>query len=288
MKTLFVICTAITVLQVFDISITGISALRTDPSNPTPKAVNPGSGKPRITPRELKKPNGTTPESKPTNPKPTNVEPGTNPNEEKSAEAEPTTIKESGRRVVRTAKKIASRRGAGLLNGFTGLLKTANNTADFFGRFLRDRSKNVKDVAKDSMGMVSSFSDRSTNGAKHLMNSARVIGNQGANTMYSTLQKSTSLGTNLVKLGGNVVATPISIGADVVSTGNTIAKIPRKFSKMIHEGAVKPLLNSFGPNSDEEEPENEAEEEKPPKIETPKAPTPAAPVPRKPTNKKPT
>jgi len=139
------------------------------------------------------------------------------------------------------------------------------------------------------MGLVSSFSDRSTNGAKHLMKSARVIGDQGANTMYSTLQKSTSLGKNLVKLGGTVVDTPISIGEDVVSTGNNIAKIPSRVSRIISEGAVKPLLNKFGPNSDEEEePEEEPEVENPPKIETPKAPTPAAPTTRKPINKKPT
>ncbi|XP_026810158.1 uncharacterized protein LOC113551834 [Rhopalosiphum maidis] len=289
MKTLFVLCTAVTVLQVFDVSITEISALRTNPTSPTPReAVDPGSGKPIVKPRAITKPNGT-PESKPTNPEPANGEPGTNPNEEESSEVEPTTIKESGRRAVRTAKRIANRRGAGLLNSFTGLLKTANNTADFFGRFLRDRSKNVKDVAKESMGMVSSFSDRSTNGAKNLMKSARIIGNQGANTMYSTLQKSTSLGKNLVKLGGTVVGTPISIGEDVVSTGNSIAKIPSKVSRIVSEGAIKPLLNTFGPNSDEEEPEEEPEEENPPKTETPKAPTPAAPITRKPTiNKKPT
>jgi len=287
MKTLFVICTAVTVLQVLDVSITGISALIKNPSNTTPReAVDPGSGKPKIAPRALTKPKGTT-ELK-SNLERANGQPGTNPNEEESSEAEPTTIKESSRRVVRTAKRIASRRGAGLLNGVTGLLKTANNTADFFGRFLRDRSKNVKDVAKESMSMVSSFSDTSTNGAIHLMNSARVIGNQGASIMYSTLQKSTGLGKNLVKLGGTIVGTPISIGEDVVSTGNRIAKIPSKVSRFISEGAVKPILNTFGPNSDEGEPEGEAAGENPTKVETPKVPTPAAPTTQKPLNKKPT
>jgi len=153
------------------------------------------------------------------------------------------------------------------------MLKGANGAFDFFGKFILDRSKNGKELAKESFGMASSFSDTATNGAKNIMNSARTIGNQGAKTMYNTLQKTTSFGKNLTKFGGTIVNTPISIGEDVVTSANGIAKVPRRLSRKISESVVKPALGFFGTNSDEDEEENvEENEENPPDSKTPTTP----------------
>lgn len=209
-----------------------------------------------------------------------NITPGMNPDDQDSSEAEPPkTIKESGKRIIKNVKSIASQRGAGLLNGITGMIKGANGAFDFFGKFLLSRSKNVKDLAKESFNMASSFSDTATNGAKNLMNSARAIGGQGAKTAYNTLQKSTGLIKNVTKLGGTVMNTPISIGEDLVSSANGFAKMPSKLSRIVRERA-KPLLGYFGSNSDEDEPE-EGNEENPVDSEPPKTPQTPPPSPQK-------
>ncbi|KAF0772475.1 ACYPI000472 protein [Aphis craccivora] len=200
-----------------------------------------------------------------------------NPDEQDSAEL-PKTIKESGKKVLKTAKSIANQRGVGLLNGFTGMLKGANGAFDFFGKFLQGRSKNVKDLAKESLNMASSFSDTATNGAKNVMNSARTIGGKGAKTLYNTLQKTTSFGKNLTKLGGTVLNTPISVGEDLASSVNGFAKVPSKLSRMA-SGLVKPVVNYFGLKSDEDESEEENDEnpsDAEPPI-TPKTPPPSPP-----------
>jgi len=180
------------------------------------------------------------------------------PDDQDSSEAEPPkTIKESGKRVLKMAVSIGSQRGAGLLNGFTGILKGTNGAFDFFGTFLLGQSKNVKDLAKNSLNMMSSFGNTATNGAKNVMNSAKTIGVQGAKTLYNTLQKTTRFGKKLTKLGGTVIDTPISIGEDLVSSANGIVKVPSKLSKMASERLVKPALGFLGPISDEDESEEE-------------------------------
>jgi len=158
------------------------------------------------------------------------------------------------------------------------MLKGANGAFDFFGKFLQGRSKNVKDLAKESLNMASSFSDTATNGAKNVMNSARTIGGKGAKTLYNTLQKTTSFGKNLTKLGGTVLNTPISVGEDLASSVNGFAKVPSKLSRMA-SGLVKPVVNYFGLKSDEDESEEENDEnpsDAEPPI-TPKTPPPSPP-----------
>ncbi|XP_025195908.1 uncharacterized protein LOC112595048 [Melanaphis sacchari] len=260
MKSQFIIYTAVTVLQVFDVFINGISAAKIElqpgakldkPNNEL--AMKPIALKSKITIRSVKQPV--------TFNQPDDSKPEINLNNVDSDEAEPpTTIKESGRRVVKTAKKLASKRGANLFNGITGLMKRTDNTIDFFGKFVRDRANNVKDVAKESFGLLSGLSNSSTNGAKNVISSAKVIGNEGSQVMYSTLQKSTNLGKNLTKLGGTVITTPISIGENVVTAANGIARIPSRLSRKITNGGIKPLLNAYLPDSDENTPENEIEE----------------------------
>jgi len=194
------------------------------------------------------------------------------------AEAEPpTTFKESGKRVVQTLKKMATNRGVGLLNGFTGFLTKSGDAFSFFGNFLLDRAKGVKNVAKESLGMVSGFSDRTTRVAKHLLDSGKVIGLQARKEMYESLQKATRLGKNLTKLGGTAVGTPLSISEDVVGTANRLAKVPSRVSNIINNGVIKPVLSRFGSNSSEEQPEEEEEKEDPPKAKV-KTSTPSKPV----------
>jgi len=182
---------------------------------------------------------------------------------------------------------MATNRGVGLLNGFTGMLKKTGGAFNFFGNLLLDRAKGVKDVAKESLGMLSSFGDSTTRGTKHFLNSGKVIGKQVGKEMYSTLQKATGLGTNVTKLGGTVTGTPLSIGEDVVGTVNRVAKVPSRVSKMITNGAIKPVLGFLGPSSEEEQPEEDKEEEEE-EEEPPKAPVKTPPTPRKTTPKKPT
>ncbi|XP_060869374.1 uncharacterized protein LOC132944173 [Metopolophium dirhodum] len=287
MKTLFLLCTAVTILQVLDVSITGVTAAGTPNPLKTPDgANNPNAGKLRMTIRGLKKPDPTPNNTKPAD-VPVDNDPGTNPNDDDSAEAEPPkTFRESGKRVVNTLKKMATNRGVGFLNGFTGFLKRTGGAFNFFGNFLRDRAKNVKDVAKENLEMVSSFSDSTTRGAKHLLNSGRVIGTQVGKEMYSSLQKSTRLGINVTKLGGAAAGTPLSIAGDVVDTTKRIVKIPSRVSKIV-TGVINPALNFVGPDSGEEQPEEEEEEEEEKKEDPPKAPVKTPPTPSKLTVKKP-
>jgi len=162
---------------------------------------------------------------------------------------------------------MATNRGVGLLNGFTGLLKKTGGAFSFFGNFLGDRAKGVKDVAKESLGTVSSFSDSTTRGAKHLLNGGKVIGTQAGKELFSSFQKATRLGTNITKLGGTAVGIPLSIGEDVVGTTNQIAKVPSRVSKLITK-PIKKVLSYVEPESDQETSQEEEEEEKEEKEET--------------------
>ncbi|KAE9531606.1 hypothetical protein AGLY_010812 [Aphis glycines] len=264
MRTLSIICVAVTLLQVLDVSITGISAAPTSGIPASPRVVAPSNNaapnstrKLRTAPRGLKSGNKTTSPNNVASLDP-NSQPGMDPNDQDSSEAEPPkTIKASGKRVLKTAVSIGSQRGAGLLNGITGIMKGTDSAFDFFGKFLLGQSKNAKDLAKQSFNMASSFGNTATNGAKNVMNSAKTIGDQGSKTLYNTLQKTTSFGKKLTKLGGTVIDTPISIGEDLVTTANGIAKIPSKLSRMGSERLVKPALSVLGPISDEDESEEE-------------------------------
>ncbi|NP_001155386.1 uncharacterized protein LOC100159063 precursor [Acyrthosiphon pisum] len=299
MKALFLLCTAVTILQVLDVSITGVSAATTPDGTDDLKTK-----KLRLTNREVKKPNPTPkytkPADDPASPDPVDNDPGTNPNDDDSAEAEPPkTFKESGKKFVKTFKKMATNRGVRFLNGVTGFLKKTGGAFNFFGNFLRDRANGVKEVAKESLGMISSFGDSTTRGAKHLLNSGKVIGKQAGKEMYSSLQKGTKLGVNVTKLGGTAFSTPMSIGEDVVGTTNRLAKMPSRVSKMITNGAINPVLNMFGSESGEKNPEEEEEEledkeeeledkeeegeeekEEPPKAPVKKPSTPLKPAPK--------
>lgn len=242
----------------------------------------------RTTTRALKKANPK-PAENANLPDPVDNDPGTNPNEDDSAEAEqPKTFRESSGRIVKSMKKMASDRGVGLLNGFTGFIKKSGGAFNFFGNFLLERAKGVKEVAKESLEMVSGLSDSTTRGALHLLNSGKVIGTQTGKEMYNTLQKATSLGTNLAKLGGAAVGTPLSISNDLVSTTNRLVKVPRRLSKIITHGAINPVLNYLGPESKEEQPEEEEVEEDSPKAPVKTPPTPLKSSPQKPVSKKPT
>lgn len=242
-----------------------------------------------MTTRTLKKSNPK-PADNADSPDPVDNDPGTNPNEVDSAEAEqPKTFRESGGRILKTLKKMASNRGVGVLNGFNSFLKKTGKAFNFFGNFLRDRAMSVKAVAKESIGILSGLSDGTSRGTIHLLNSGKVIGTQAGKEMYSTLQKATSLGKSIAKLGGTAVGTPLSIGDDVVSTVNRLAKAPSRLSKVITRGAINPVLNYLGPNSDEEQPiEEEEEEEEPPKASVKTPSTPQKSSPQKLTSKKPT
>ncbi|CAH1710072.1 unnamed protein product [Aphis gossypii] len=259
MRTLSIICVAVTLLQVLDVSITGISAAPTSPRVVAPSnnaAPNP-TVKVRIETRALKSGIKTASPNNGASLDP-NSQPGMDPNDQDSSEAEPPkTIKASGKRVLKTAASIGTKRGAGLLNSITGVMKGTDGAFDFFGKFLLGQSKNVKELAKKSFDMVSSLGNTATNGAKNVMDSAKTIGGQGSKTLYNTLQKTTRFGKKLTKLGGTVMDTPISVGEDLVTTANGIAKVPSKLSRIGSERLVKPALSFLGPTSDEDESEEE-------------------------------
>jgi len=180
--------------------------------------------------------------------------PGVNPNDDDSKEGDPPkTFTGSGKRVIKTMKKIATSRGVGLINGFSGFLKNTNGAANFFGNFLREQSNNVKDVAKESLGMVSSFGNSSTRGAKNVLNSARTIGAQGAEELNSAMKQMTKLGTNLTRLGGSAIRGPIAMGGEAANIANRVVKIPVTITKKISNGAIKPFLSLMGAKSDDDD-----------------------------------
>lgn len=263
MRTLFVLCTAVTVLQVFDVSITGISAAKEAPKK------DAGTGTLANTaPRAIKKANSTN--AKPADPvkpqpDPVNNNPGSNPDNDSMETDPPNTVFGSGKKVAKTMKKVASKRIVGVLNSVDRLLNVVGHS-DSFGNLIQEQANNVRTLATESLKLVSDFSNSSFNGAKHVIEGSRVIGKQGGNVLFSTLQKATTLGANLTKFGGTAINTPISIGGDIVGTANRIAKAPSLISTMVTNNIINRGLRLLRLNSDEEPEKSEEEEkEEPPK-----------------------
>lgn len=195
-------------------------------------------------------------------------------NDDEAAESgePPQTIKESGKRLARTAKKVVNQNGAGVLNGVTRMLKAANGSFNFFGNLLQNHSKNAKDLAKKSFEAVSSIGDNAAKGTGHLIDSARTIGGQGSKSMRSVLDKGTALGVSVTKFGGTAIGAPMSIAEDVISTGHQLVKIPSRMSKAVAKNYIKPLLNFSRPDSEEnEDQEDDAAPPSPPPTQKPGA-----------------
>lgn len=167
----------------------------------------------------------------------------------------------SGKRVVKTMQKMASRRGVGLINGFSGFLKSTDGAFNFFGNFLREQASNVNDVAKESFRMISGLGNGSARAARGVIKSGTTIGAQAAKELGSNWQKMTKLGENATKLAGTAFGTPISIGGDVLATANRVARVPGRMVTAIVNRAIKPALGVFGGNSDEEKKDEDEEQQ---------------------------
>lgn len=171
------------------------------------------------------------------------------------SESEPKTIMDSSKHLVNTMKDEANKRGAGVVNTVTEVVKLGSNTLGLFGKLIRSQTRNVHTIATDSFGLLSGLGNSSTKGAQNILKSTGEIGKESANMLNKTLRSATDLGKNAIKLGGNVLTTPLSIGSDVANLSNHVVAVPSKISKYVTNSITNTLLPIMG-DDEKENPTN--------------------------------
>lgn len=192
--------------------------------------------------------------------------------------SEPTGFVDAGKNLGSTVRAEAGKRGAGLANTATGLVRTTSGTLGYLGTLVREQMGNVHKIAAAKFGLLSSLGNGLTGGAINVMQSAQEVGTEGAKALKNVLGSTTKFGKATTKVGGSVLKAPFDIGTEVFGVGNRIARVPTVLTKKASSKA-KDALSTMGVDSEEADGEagddEEPEEEAPPKP-APKAKKPAA------------
>lgn len=168
---------------------------------------------------------------------------------------EPTGFFVAGEQLVSSVLGETGKRATGMLNTATGAVKVSSGLLGMVGVLVREKLKNLHQVAGANFALLSDMCRSVKNGAVNVIGGAQEIGGEAGQALSDTLKSTTNLSKAAIQTSGTVVSAPIKMFGDGLKISNRVATIPPKVTGFVAKTTIGALskLGVHGEEPDAEE-----------------------------------